>query len=64
MSANKSPVRLALSVAEACTSLGVSWDFWRAHIEPDIRLVRVGRRKLVPVVEIQRWLDTNSEAVR
>lgn len=53
--------RLALNVKEACASLGVSWDVWREHIEPDIKLVRIGRRKLVPVTELQRWLDANGE---
>jgi hypothetical protein len=34
---------LALSVEQACEALGVSWDTWRADIEPDMRLVRLGR---------------------
>jgi excisionase family DNA binding protein len=55
--------RLALSIEEACESLSVSWDTWRT-IEPEIRLVRLGRRKLVPVTELQRWLDDHAEAVR
>ncbi len=55
---------LALSVDDACQALGVGWDFWREHIEADVRIVRVGRRKLVPVSELQRWLDDHAEAVR
>ena len=59
-SVNVSPVpRTALSIEEACASLGVSWDTWNEHIAPEIRIVRLGRRQLVPVVEIQRWLDKN-----
>jgi excisionase family DNA binding protein len=54
--------RLALTVEEACAALSVSWDTWREHIEPGVRLVRVGRRKLVQVRELERWLDTHSEA--
>ena len=54
---------LALSVEEACRSLGVSWDFWRANVEADVRVVRCGRRKLVAVSELQAWLDRNAEAV-
>jgi excisionase family DNA binding protein len=54
---------LALSVEQACQALGVSWDTWRAHIEPDVRLVRVGRRKLIPVSELQAWLDRHAEGV-
>jgi hypothetical protein len=55
---------LALCVQDAAAALSVSWDTWREHIEPDVRIVRIGRRKLVPVTELQRWLDSHAEAVR
>jgi excisionase family DNA binding protein len=54
---------LALSVEQACEALGVSWDTWRVHVEPDVRLVRLGRRKLIPVSELQAWLDRHAESV-
>jgi excisionase family DNA binding protein len=54
---------LALSVEQACHALGVSWDTWKS-IEPEIRLVRLGRRKLIPVAELERWLADHAEAVR
>ena len=59
----QSAAALALSVEQACEALGVSWDTWRAHIEPDVRLVRVGRRKLIPLSELQAWLDRHAESV-
>jgi hypothetical protein len=55
-------VCLALNVEEACAALGVSWDFWAEHIAPEVRVVRRGRRKLVAVSELERWLDRNAEA--
>lgn len=55
--------RLALTVGEACEALGVSWDFWREHIEPDVRVVRRGRRKLIAVAELERWLGESAERV-
>jgi excisionase family DNA binding protein len=57
------PPRIALTVEEACASLGVSWDTWREHIESDVRLVRIGRRKLVPVAELEHWCEKNAEAL-
>jgi hypothetical protein len=54
---------LALDIAQAAASLSVSWDTWKTHIEPNVRIVRIGRRKLVPVTELQRWLDDHAEAV-
>ncbi len=59
----RSAPTLALSVEQACEALGVSWDTWRAHIESDVRLVRLGRRKLIPVSELQAWLDRHAESV-
>ena len=55
---------LALSVEQACAALGVSWDTWREHIADDVRIVRIGRRKLIAVSELQRWLDERGESVR
>lgn len=51
---------LALSIEQACAALGISWDTWREHVEPEVRIVRIGRRKLVPVKELERWLDKNA----
>lgn len=53
--------RLALNVTEACEALGVSWDTWQRYVMPDMRIVRIGSRKVVPVTELQRWLDDNAE---
>jgi excisionase family DNA binding protein len=56
--------RLALSIEEACQALGVGWDYWREHVAPEVRIVRLGRRKLVPVTELQAWLEAHAERVR
>lgn len=53
--------RLALSVQEARDAIGVSHDFWLEHVAPEVRIVRRGRRKLIAVDELVRWLDENSE---
>lgn len=53
--------RLALSVQEACEALGCSWDYFAEHVSPELRIVRRGRRKLIAVSELERWLDANAE---
>jgi hypothetical protein len=53
-------VRLALSKDEAAGALGVSIDFLEQHILPELRVVRRGRRRLIPVGELERWLDRNA----
>lgn len=53
--------RLALTIEEACAALGVGWDFWKAEVAPHVRVVRRGRRKLVPVDELRAWLDAEAQ---
>jgi len=55
--------RLALTKTEAANSLGVSVDFLDAHIVPELRMVRRGRRRLIPVRELERWLEKNADLV-
>src|SRR5688572_28577762 len=50
--------RLALSPDEAAVALGVSRDFFDQHIAHELRVVRRGRRRLVAVAELERWLTT------
>jgi excisionase family DNA binding protein len=52
--------RLALSKVEAASALGVSVDFFEDHVMHDLRIVRLGRRRLIPVDELVRWLDHNA----
>lgn len=49
--------RLALSPEEAAGVLGVSRDYFDEHILLELRVVRRGRRILVAMAELQRWLE-------
>ena len=61
MPTKQGPVtRLALSVTEAAAALGVSPDYFREHVQPELRIVRRGRLRLVSVRELDRWLDANA----
>jgi len=55
--APKPPARLALSPDEAAQALGVSRDFFDQHLLPELRIVRCGRRRLIPLTELERWLN-------
>jgi hypothetical protein len=55
--------RLALTAMEAPEALGVSHDFFREHIATELRWVRRGRKKLVAVRELERWLEENAARV-
>jgi excisionase family DNA binding protein len=52
--------RLALSKVEAADALGVSVDFLEGHVMHELRIVRRGRRRLIPLGELERWLDENA----
>lgn len=55
--------RLALSKCEAADALGVSVDFLEEHVMHELRIVRRGRRRLIPVRELERWLEENASRV-
>jgi len=48
--------RLALSKAEAAHSLGCSVDHLERHVLEHLKVVYVGARRLIPVVELERFL--------
>lgn len=52
--------RLGLTREEAAASLGMSLDSFERHVQPTLRLVRLGRMRLVPVRELERWLEDNA----
>jgi excisionase family DNA binding protein len=57
------PGRLALSKREAAGALGVSVDFLEEHVMHELRIVRCGRRRLIPVGELELWLERRASRV-
>jgi hypothetical protein len=55
------PGRLSVTRAEAARALGVSINSFERHVEPELRIVRRGKLRLIPVREIERWLEENAE---
>jgi excisionase family DNA binding protein len=56
----KASLRLALSPDEAAAALGVSRDYFDEHVIAELRIVRRGRRILVALAELERWLDRSA----
>lgn len=55
--AQHGPLRLALTRREAAAALGVSLTAFEQHVQPHLALIKVGRKLLVPVRELERWLE-------
>lgn len=48
---------LAYTPADAAKRLGVSRSHFYEHILPNLRTIKSGRRTLVPLSELNRWLE-------
>lgn len=53
--------RVALTVPEAAASLGCGETYFNEYVRPQLRLIRRGRKVLVPVAELERWTGENAE---
>jgi excisionase family DNA binding protein len=49
--------RLALTKSQVAQALGVSVDYIEDHVWHELRKVRRGAKSLIPVAELERWLD-------
>lgn len=59
----RSPVavdRVTLTRPEAATALGISVDSFERHVQPELRLIRRGRMRLVPLAELKRWAERSA----
>jgi hypothetical protein len=54
--AQRSAVRLALGLDEAAAALGLSRDSFERHVLQHLAVVRIGRRRLIAVDELRRYL--------
>jgi len=54
------PPKLALTPSEAAAMISMSRDSFDKYVKPELRLVRRGRLVLVPVAELEKWLDRSA----
>lgn len=53
--------RVALTPPEAAAALGVGVTFFDSEVAPELRVIRRGRKRLIPVSELQRWTAENAD---
>jgi predicted DNA-binding transcriptional regulator AlpA len=51
---------IAVSVPEAARLLSMSRASFDRHVRYGVRTVRRGRMVLIPVAELEKWLDRNA----
>jgi hypothetical protein len=54
------PARLSLTVKEAAEAVGMSESSFKRHVQPELRIVRRGGLRIIPVPELERWLEGNA----
>lgn len=52
--------RFALTREEAADSIGMHVDTFREHVQPELRVVQVGRLQLIPPAELESWVRDNA----
>jgi hypothetical protein len=50
---------LALPVDRAAAAVGLSENHFRRQVLPHVRSIKVGQVRIVPVIELERWLYLN-----
>jgi hypothetical protein len=54
--------RVALTRQEAAASLGLSLRAFQEHVQPELRVIRRGSVRLIPVRELEEWAARNAES--
>lgn len=57
---DQSVPRLALTRAEAAKALGVSLPHFRRHIQPELEVIRSGRKVLVTIDALAKWAERSA----
>jgi hypothetical protein len=55
------PGRLAYNQRDAAAALSVSVNTFVRSIAPDLPCIYIGRRRLYPVRELERWLERTAK---
>ena len=55
--------RYTLTRREAAASLGISINHFERKVQPELKVVLSGQLVLIPVVELERWVQNHSHAL-
>lgn len=57
---DSSEMPLTLTETAAAKRLGVSAGFFKAYVLPELRVIRRGSRVLIPVSQLEHWIERNA----
>jgi hypothetical protein len=52
---------VAVTREKAAAALGMGLTMFSERVQPDLKVIRVGAKVLVPTAELQRWVEENAE---
>jgi hypothetical protein len=52
---------VAVTREDAATALGMGITMFSERVQPDLKVIRVGAKVLIPTAELQRWAEQNAE---
>jgi hypothetical protein len=55
--------RLCYSPDEAAAALGIGRTMFYEQVLPELRTIRLGRKQLVPLRELERWTDRSAAPI-
>lgn len=61
VSVEQAAAPLALTRRDAARAIGVSLTTFEEQVQPHIGLISVGRKRLVPVAELERWVREHTD---
>ena len=61
MKPNGNVPRIALTRTESARSLGMGLTLFKEEVLPHLRVVRVRSKPVIPVTELERWVQENTE---
>lgn len=54
---------MTLTQRAAAAELGVSFSFFQEHILHELKVIRRGRRTMIPRTELERWVAKSAECL-
>lgn len=59
--ADVTPAPILVSREDAAEMLAMSLRHFERFVQPHVRIVRIGQRRLIPVAELERWASETAE---